>query len=40
VTAYEDVIDWIATRPWWQQRLLARLANGEAIVEAEYERIA
>jgi energy-coupling factor transporter ATP-binding protein EcfA2 len=40
VTAYEDVIDWIATRPWWQQYVLARLANGEAIVEAEYEPIA
>lgn len=40
MTAYEDVIDWIANRPWWQQRLLARLANGEAIDGSEYEQIA
>lgn len=40
MTAYEDVLDWIATRPWWQQRALARIANGETIGEAEYEEIA
>jgi energy-coupling factor transporter ATP-binding protein EcfA2 len=40
VTAYEDVLDWIATRPWWQQRALARIASGETIGENEYEEIA
>ena len=40
MTAYEDVLEWIATRPWWQQRALARIANGETIREGEYEEIA
>lgn len=40
MTAYEDVLEWIATRPWWQQRALARIASGEAISETEYEGIA
>lgn len=40
MTAYEDVLDWIATRPWWQQRALARIASGETIGETEYEEIA
>ncbi|SDW74491.1 AAA domain-containing protein [Arthrobacter sp. cf158] len=40
MTAYEDVLDWIATRPWWQQRALARIASGETIGEAAYEEIA
>ncbi|WP_341942182.1 AAA family ATPase [Microbacterium sp. LWH10-1.2] len=40
MTAYEDVLDWIATRPWWQQHALARIANGETIGETEYEEIA
>lgn len=40
MTAYEDVLDWIATRPWWQQRALARIASGEAIDENEYDEIA
>lgn len=40
MTAYEDVLDWIATRPWWQQRALARIASGEEIGENEYEEIA
>lgn len=40
MTAYEDVLDWIATRPGWQQRALARIASGETIGEAEYEEIA
>lgn len=40
MTAYEDVLDWIATRPWWQQRALARIASGETIGEIEYEEIA
>jgi len=40
VTAYEDVLDWIATRPWWQQCALARIASGEKIDENEYEEIA
>lgn len=40
VTAYEDVLDWIATRPWWQQLALARIVGGETIAENEYEEIA
>lgn len=40
VTAYEHVLEWIATRPWWQQRVLARIASGETISETEYEEIA
>lgn len=40
MTAYEDVLDWIATRHGWQQRALARIASGETIGEAEYEEIA
>lgn len=40
MTAYEDVIDWIATRPWWQQHVLARIVSGEVIDEAEHEQIA
>lgn len=40
MTAYEDVLDWIASRPWWQQRALARIASGETIGEIEYEEIA
>lgn len=40
MTAYDDVLDWTATRPWWQQRVLARVANGETIGEIEYEEIA
>ena len=40
MTAYADVLDWIATRPWWQQRSLARIASGETISEAAYEEIA
>ncbi|MFC9560863.1 hypothetical protein [Agromyces sp. NPDC056965] len=40
MTAYEDVLDWIATRPWWQQRALARIASGETIGDGEYEEIA
>jgi energy-coupling factor transporter ATP-binding protein EcfA2 len=40
VTAYQDVLDWIATRPWWQQRALARIASGETIDENKYEEIA
>ncbi|TFC03376.1 AAA family ATPase [Cryobacterium sp. MDB2-33-2] len=40
MTAYEDVLDWIATRPWWQQRALARIVSGETIGDTEYEEIA
>ncbi|WP_285240856.1 AAA family ATPase [Pseudarthrobacter sp. MEB009] len=40
MTAYQDLLEWIATRPWWQQRALARIANGEKIDENEYEEIA
>lgn len=40
MTAYEDVLDWIAARPWWQQRALAHIANGETLDENDYEGIA
>lgn len=40
MSAYEDVLDWIATRPWWQQRALARIASGETLGENDYEEIA
>ena len=40
VTAYEDVLDWLVARPWWQQRALARIASGETIGQGEYEEIA
>jgi len=40
MTAYEDVLGWIATRPWWQQRALARIAGGEKIGADEYREIA
>jgi len=40
LTAYEDVLDWIDTRPWWQQHALARIADGESIGESEYKAIA
>lgn len=40
MTAYEDVLRWAESRPWWQQKALARIAAGEVIGEQEYEEIA
>lgn len=40
MTAYEDVLRWAESRPWWQQKALARIATGEAIGEHDHEQIA
>ena len=40
MTAYEDVLRWAEDRPWWQQKVLARIAGGEAIAEREHVEIA
>lgn len=40
MTAYEDVLDWAKSRPWWQQKALARIAAGEALGQQDYEEIA
>lgn len=40
MTAYEDVIAWIATKPWWQQRVFASLADGTVFQEGDYGVIA
>jgi hypothetical protein len=40
VTAYSDIIEWAAGRPWWQQQALVRLASGEVPGAAEYEALA
>lgn len=34
MSLHEDVIEWAKTRPWWQQRALARLARGEKFLDA------
>ena len=40
VTAYEDVLLWVKSRPWWQQKVLARIAAGEALDQQDHEEIA
>lgn len=40
MTAYDDVIAWATTRPWWQQQVLACLANGDVLGEGDYTEIA
>ena len=40
MTAYEDVLQWAESRPWWQQKALARIVAGETIGQHEYEKIA
>lgn len=40
MTAYEDLLDWATSRPWWQQETLARLAVGYVFTETEFEEIA
>ena len=40
MTAYEDVLCWAKSRPWWQQKVLARIAAGEALDQQDYEEIA
>lgn len=40
MTAYVDLLKWVAERPWWQQQALARVAAGHAFTETEFEGIA
>lgn len=40
MTAYEDVLLWARSRPWWQQKVLARIAAGEALGQQDHEEIA
>ncbi|RJN32287.1 AAA family ATPase [Nesterenkonia natronophila] len=40
MSAYEDVLDWAKSRPWWQQKALARIAGGEALGPQDHEEIA
>lgn len=40
MTAYEDLVEWAKTRPWWQQQVLARLAAGQTLRGADFEAIA
>lgn len=39
-SAYDDVLEWAAGRPWWQQRTLARIARGEALGEDDFVKLA
>jgi len=36
----EDLLTWAATRPWWQQQILARHAEGGTFTAADYSVIA
>lgn len=40
MTAYEDVLQWAKLRPWWQQKVLARILAGETIGDHDHEEIA
>lgn len=40
MAAYEDVLSWAQTRPWWQQKALARIIAGDTLGERDYEEIA
>lgn len=40
MTAYEDVLQWAVSRPWWQQKALARIATEGPLDEQDYEEIA
>ena len=40
MTAYADIVQWAASRPWWQQQALVRLASGTPFTEADYEELA
>lgn len=33
MSLYDEVIEWAKTRPWWQQRALARLARGDEFTD-------
>lgn len=40
MTAYDDVLHWADSRPWWQQKVLARIIAGDTFKEQDYEDIA
>ena len=40
MAAYEEVLSWAASRPWWQQKVLARILVGDTFGEDDYEEIA
>ena len=40
MAAYEDILSWAQTRPWWQQKALARIIAGDTLGERDYEEIA
>lgn len=40
MAAYEDVLNWAQTRPWWQQKALARIIAGDTLGKHDYEEIA
>lgn len=40
MSAYEDLLSWAETRPWWQQKALARIIAGETFGEHDYADIA
>ena len=40
MTAYEDVLAWALSRPWWQQKALAQIAGGEVLGPQGHEKIA
>lgn len=40
MAAYEDVLNWAQTRPWWQQKALASIIAGDTFGRHGYEEIA
>ena len=40
MAAYEDVLSWAQTKPWWQQKALARIIAGDTFGEHDYADIA
>lgn len=40
MNAYEEVLSWAETRPWWQKKVLARIIAGVTFGEHDYEDIA
>lgn len=40
MTAYDDVLHWADSRPWWQQKVLARIIAGDTFEKQDYEDIA
>lgn len=40
MTAYDDVLHWADSRPWWQQKVFARIIAGDTFEKQDYEDIA